>query len=311
MAGSLWGPGLVSGSPEWSSVGETQPTGPGRPRHRPNDAVGRDPVRGGRMGASGQRGSFGAAPPWPPHPRAGPRPFRRRSALGAAPLGPRSDQFNCGGRAGLAPGGDRFRYEVPCPSRTETVVKMPGRVRRGRWDEVECVRCREPGYEVDRGCVQEKRSVAVPGGGEHEQETCVFRRTPPRPRHQAAPESAEEGGAMQVIHQRCAGLDVHKRTVVACVLRDPAGRERPVRSVRTFGTMTEDLPALSAGSGAAGRRRWPWRARACTCAVSRRVRSLPQGGRVRKETRGSTTYLAAKAKGDNSMSSKRGGPEGV
>lgn len=44
---------------------------------------------------------------------------------------------------------------------------------------------------------------------------------------------------MQVVHDRCAGLDVHKKTVVACVLT--AGH----REVRTFSTMTEDLFALS------------------------------------------------------------------
>lgn len=45
---------------------------------------------------------------------------------------------------------------------------------------------------------------------------------------------------MQVVHERCAGLDVHKKTVVACVIT-PAGRE-----VRTFATMTEDLFELLA-----------------------------------------------------------------
>ena len=40
---------------------------------------------------------------------------------------------------------------------------------------------------------------------------------------------------MQVVHERCAGLDVHKRTVVVCVIA-PEGRE-----VRTFGTMTREL----------------------------------------------------------------------
>ncbi len=50
---------------------------------------------------------------------------------------------------------------------------------------------------------------------------------------------------MQVIHDRCAGLDVHKRTVVACVLvTQPGGAARS--EVRTFGTMTADLTVLSA-----------------------------------------------------------------
>lgn len=44
---------------------------------------------------------------------------------------------------------------------------------------------------------------------------------------------------MEVVHERCAGLDVHKKTVVACVLR-PEGKE-----IRTFSTMTEDLLQLT------------------------------------------------------------------
>lgn len=44
---------------------------------------------------------------------------------------------------------------------------------------------------------------------------------------------------MEVVHERCCGLDVHKKTVVACVIV-PEGRE-----TRTFGTMTDDLEALA------------------------------------------------------------------
>src|SRR5215475_14701997 len=40
---------------------------------------------------------------------------------------------------------------------------------------------------------------------------------------------------MQVMDERCAGLDVHKKTVVACVVT-PEGQE-----IRTFGTMTAEL----------------------------------------------------------------------
>lgn len=48
---------------------------------------------------------------------------------------------------------------------------------------------------------------------------------------------------MQIIYERCCGLDVHKRTVVACVLVTlPAGTVQ--RTVRTFTTMTADLLAL-------------------------------------------------------------------
>ena len=48
---------------------------------------------------------------------------------------------------------------------------------------------------------------------------------------------------MQVVHARCCGLDVHKKSVVACLLlTEPDGSVR--RQVRTFGTMTADLLAL-------------------------------------------------------------------
>ena len=44
---------------------------------------------------------------------------------------------------------------------------------------------------------------------------------------------------MDAFHQRCCGLDVHKKSVVACVIT-PEGRE-----IRTFRTMTGDLLALA------------------------------------------------------------------
>ncbi len=48
---------------------------------------------------------------------------------------------------------------------------------------------------------------------------------------------------MQVVHERCCGIDVHKKSVVACVLiTRPDGRVQ--RRAATFGTMTADLLAL-------------------------------------------------------------------
>lgn len=44
---------------------------------------------------------------------------------------------------------------------------------------------------------------------------------------------------MDIVYPRCAGLDVHKKTVVACAIT-PEGRQR-----RTFDTLTRDLLALS------------------------------------------------------------------
>ena len=50
---------------------------------------------------------------------------------------------------------------------------------------------------------------------------------------------------MEVVYARCAGLDVHKKSVVACVLTGAPGRRRSRRVTRTFGTMTDDLEGLA------------------------------------------------------------------
>lgn len=49
---------------------------------------------------------------------------------------------------------------------------------------------------------------------------------------------------MDVLYERCCGLDVHKREVVACLLTpDVAGQPR--KEIRRFGTMTADLDGLA------------------------------------------------------------------
>ena len=49
---------------------------------------------------------------------------------------------------------------------------------------------------------------------------------------------------MEILYRDCAGLDVHKETVVVCVRRlGAAGQVH--QEVRTFGTMTRDLLALA------------------------------------------------------------------
>jgi transposase len=55
---------------------------------------------------------------------------------------------------------------------------------------------------------------------------------------------------MDVLHRRCAGLDVHKETVVACVRLVADGEVS--RSVRTFATTTAGLVELGAWLGASG-----------------------------------------------------------
>src|SRR5579871_5221695 len=49
---------------------------------------------------------------------------------------------------------------------------------------------------------------------------------------------------MRVVHQYCCGLDVHKKTVVACILITSLDGSI-TKQVRTFSTMTADLLALT------------------------------------------------------------------
>jgi len=48
---------------------------------------------------------------------------------------------------------------------------------------------------------------------------------------------------MEVLHPRCAGLDVHQETVVACVLYGPLDH-KPKQQTQTFSTTTRGLLAL-------------------------------------------------------------------
>jgi transposase len=56
---------------------------------------------------------------------------------------------------------------------------------------------------------------------------------------------------MEVVHPRCAGLDVHKRLIVACRLT-PGPRGHPIREVESFRTTTRGLLELSGWLTAAG-----------------------------------------------------------
>ena len=49
---------------------------------------------------------------------------------------------------------------------------------------------------------------------------------------------------MDVVYQRCAGLDVHKKTVVACRII-PNEKGDWDKQVRTFGTMVDELLNLA------------------------------------------------------------------
>jgi len=56
---------------------------------------------------------------------------------------------------------------------------------------------------------------------------------------------------MQVVYEHCCGLDVHKKTVVACLITLTAQGQR-YKEIRTFGTMTRDLLTLLDWLRAAG-----------------------------------------------------------
>ena len=49
---------------------------------------------------------------------------------------------------------------------------------------------------------------------------------------------------MEVVHERCCGLDIHKKLIVACSIVPGSGGQ-PRKQVRSFGTMSDDLQQLS------------------------------------------------------------------
>ncbi len=56
---------------------------------------------------------------------------------------------------------------------------------------------------------------------------------------------------MQVVYERCCGLDIHKKLVVACLIVLAANGQRH-KEIRTFRTVTQDLLLLKDWLAAAG-----------------------------------------------------------
>jgi transposase len=56
---------------------------------------------------------------------------------------------------------------------------------------------------------------------------------------------------VEAIIERCCGLDVHQKTVVACLLTGPAN-QRPKKEIRSFRTVTRELQLMSEWLRAAG-----------------------------------------------------------
>ena len=76
----------------------------------------------------------------------------------------------------------------------------------------------------------------------HQPSSCAG--APEQPGRSRDRERRERGTPLQVESARCCGLDVHQKSVVACVLLS-AEDGTVQRQVRTFGTMTADLLALN------------------------------------------------------------------
>jgi transposase len=50
---------------------------------------------------------------------------------------------------------------------------------------------------------------------------------------------------MELLYARCAGLDVHRDSITACLFTCPPGKARPLKEVRTFSTFPDDLVKLA------------------------------------------------------------------
>src|SRR5215813_739722 len=86
------------------------------------------------------------------------------------------------------------------------------------------------------GCSEAPPSVA-PGWGSTQERLSDTRA--PRPRSPHAWRCP-----MDVIYTRCCGLDIHKKTVVACLMTSEEGQPA-VKTIRTLSPMTADLLALA------------------------------------------------------------------
>ena len=64
--------------------------------------------------------------------------------------------------------------------------------------------------------------------------------------------------ALPLLYACCAGLDVHKKSITACrMIPAPTGHEAEgIMELRTFGTMTRDLLALTTTEAPRGVNTW-------------------------------------------------------
>jgi transposase len=56
---------------------------------------------------------------------------------------------------------------------------------------------------------------------------------------------------MEVLDERCCGIDVHRKSLTACLVT-PGSSGQPTKQIRRFGTMTDQMLELSDWLAAAG-----------------------------------------------------------
>src|SRR5262249_33092989 len=93
------------------------------------------------------------------------------------------------------------------------------------------------------GCLPVAMACA---GHEHAKKTCgLLLRPPPLTAGSWCSGGVPGGGDMHVVYERCAGIDVHKKTVVVTV-RSTSTASKTTKTTRTDSTMTGELRALAA-----------------------------------------------------------------
>jgi transposase len=103
--------------------------------------------------------------------------------------------------------------------------------------------CCEPATKLDPGC-SEAPPIVAPVLGSTQGRLC-------NAEHPARAVTKRRREAVEVIYAICAGLDVHKKTVVACLITQGDGG-RPKKEIRTFGTMTDEIVKLADWLAATG-----------------------------------------------------------
>src|SRR3954470_4516638 len=87
------------------------------------------------------------------------------------------------------------------------------------------------GFHGNRGLVPSSPCVRLP-------------RSPCPPRDGRLIRVGRSEAVMEVVHARCAGLDISKKDAKVCVRVAGAGRRKTVETVTTWGSMTNQVLAL-------------------------------------------------------------------